>query len=519
MVLTTATYLAIWSAVALFRVLVGFQPHSGQDNHHGSKVAYGGDFEAQRHWMELTWHLPIGQWYWYDLQYWGLDYPPLTAYVSWVCGFFSNMLLGPESIAFESSRGIEDPTHKAFMRGTVLVLDLLVYGSAAWMLARRQSGGGKYDCGYPALWRFVVAMFQPAIILIDHGHFQYNTVALGLSLWCIYYISMPGMRNCVLGSVFFCLALSFKQMTLYYAPIIGCYLLGRCFEKNRFILSRFTTLGATVIATFTVLWWPFVAYGPQGTSPVERLLHVIHRIFPTQRGLFEGKVSNLWCALSVKPFSIRERIPEEFQLATALMLTTLLIVPASIKGFLVGQQYVTRGSIERDTTEYLLAGATSSALAFFLASFQVHEKSLLIALAPATFLLDSEFSGWFSTIATWTLWPLLVVDRLQMGYACAMLIFFSLLQLRNDQGDTAEVPRRSSSFFRRIGMFSWLPVLSHVTMATLHVSEALMTPPAALPDLFPVLWSVVGCGLCCLAYFGSTWNLLMDHEKVKRKQY
>lgn len=45
-----------------------------------------GDYEAQRHWMELTVHLPVQQWYRYDLQYWGLDYPPLTAYVSWMCG-------------------------------------------------------------------------------------------------------------------------------------------------------------------------------------------------------------------------------------------------------------------------------------------------------------------------------------------------------------------------------------------------------------------------------------------------
>lgn len=45
-----------------------------------------GDYEAQRHWMELTINLPVDKWYKYDLQYWGLDYPPLTAYVSWLCG-------------------------------------------------------------------------------------------------------------------------------------------------------------------------------------------------------------------------------------------------------------------------------------------------------------------------------------------------------------------------------------------------------------------------------------------------
>jgi alpha-1,3-glucosyltransferase len=46
-----------------------------------------GDYEAQRHWMEITLHLPLKQWYFYDLHYWGLDYPPLTAYVSWLCGY------------------------------------------------------------------------------------------------------------------------------------------------------------------------------------------------------------------------------------------------------------------------------------------------------------------------------------------------------------------------------------------------------------------------------------------------
>jgi alpha-1,3-glucosyltransferase len=46
-----------------------------------------GDYEAQRHWLEITFHLPIRMWYKYDLQYWGLDYPPLTAYVSWICGY------------------------------------------------------------------------------------------------------------------------------------------------------------------------------------------------------------------------------------------------------------------------------------------------------------------------------------------------------------------------------------------------------------------------------------------------
>jgi hypothetical protein len=55
-----------------------------------------GDFEAQRHWMELTTHLPIKEWYWHDLEWWGLDYPPLTAYHSWLLG----MMLVIEAFEF-----------------------------------------------------------------------------------------------------------------------------------------------------------------------------------------------------------------------------------------------------------------------------------------------------------------------------------------------------------------------------------------------------------------------------------
>lgn len=49
-----------------------------------------GDYEAQRHWMELTVNLPTSEWYRNtssnDLMYWGLDYPPLTAYTSYLFG-------------------------------------------------------------------------------------------------------------------------------------------------------------------------------------------------------------------------------------------------------------------------------------------------------------------------------------------------------------------------------------------------------------------------------------------------
>ena len=54
-----------------------------------------GDYEAQRHWMEITGNLPVDAWFRNssdnDLLYWGLDYPPLTAYHSLVNGKVAEM--------------------------------------------------------------------------------------------------------------------------------------------------------------------------------------------------------------------------------------------------------------------------------------------------------------------------------------------------------------------------------------------------------------------------------------------
>ena len=74
----------ITSAISI-RCLVALGSYSGE-----AEPPMYGDFEAQRHWMEITTALPPKEWYVQtrnnDLMYWGLDYPPLTAYFSYVCG-------------------------------------------------------------------------------------------------------------------------------------------------------------------------------------------------------------------------------------------------------------------------------------------------------------------------------------------------------------------------------------------------------------------------------------------------
>ena len=134
---------------------------------------------------------------------------------------------------------------------------------------------------------------QPAIILIDHGHFQYNSLSLGLTLWAITSV-LRGWQ--VFGSILFCLAINYKQMELYHSLPFFFYLLGRAIlsTSSKHGLFTVTKLGLTVISMFTVCWVPF--YICDGTLGVYQ---VITRIFPVDRGVYEDKVASFWCSLSL----------------------------------------------------------------------------------------------------------------------------------------------------------------------------------------------------------------------------
>ncbi|KAF9431230.1 Glucosyltransferase-like protein [Podila epigama] len=77
----TGAWIAVGAAV-LVRWAVSLGPYSG----FATPLRFG-DYEAQRHWMELTLHRPVREWYSDGSKWWDLDYPPLTAYVSWICGY------------------------------------------------------------------------------------------------------------------------------------------------------------------------------------------------------------------------------------------------------------------------------------------------------------------------------------------------------------------------------------------------------------------------------------------------
>eukprot|EP00882_Tetradesmus_deserticola_P034056 GHRQ01038960.1.p2 GENE.GHRQ01038960.1~~GHRQ01038960.1.p2 ORF type:complete len:127 (+),score=20.37 GHRQ01038960.1:496-876(+) len=114
---------ACFAAVLLTRLLVAISPYSGAQ----TPPKYG-DYEAQRHWMELTTNLPVQQWYRdgpdNEPKYWPLDYPPLSGYQSFVHGQFVKRF-DPAAVALHSSRGYESYYSKQLLRWTVILSDVL----------------------------------------------------------------------------------------------------------------------------------------------------------------------------------------------------------------------------------------------------------------------------------------------------------------------------------------------------------------------------------------------------------
>lgn len=278
------------------RTIISLQSYSGYN-----KPPMYGDFEAQRHWQEITINLPIADWYTNttdnDLMYWGLDYPPLTAYHSWMNGWLAQKL-NTSYIELHTSRGITTQNHQNFMRSTVLIADLFVYIPA--LIFAVKAIGSPSNAILNAL-SMVIVLFYPGQIIIDNGHFQYNNISLGLACMAIAAIFKDFKR---LAAVLFVLALNYKQMELYHALPFFCYLLAHCFEmhitsKSKEIGHRISNgiknvaiLGLIVIVTFALIWAPWL-------RSMDHFKQLLYRLFPLARGVFEDKVSNIWCIVNI----------------------------------------------------------------------------------------------------------------------------------------------------------------------------------------------------------------------------
>ena len=84
-------------------------------------------------------------------------------------------------------------------------------------------------------------------------------------------------------------------------------------------------LCAATIATFGVCWLPFLL-APQ---PLEAIGHVLSRQFPFGRGLYEDKVANVWCSLSLV-LKLKTLLPADSLIKLCTLSTAAGLIPVKL---------------------------------------------------------------------------------------------------------------------------------------------------------------------------------------------
>jgi alpha-1,3-glucosyltransferase len=296
------------------------------------------------------------------------------------------------------------------MRGSVMISDLLLPALLVFHFVIKPK---KRTTTW---WPVLLSVTAPPLILIDYGHFQYNCVSLGLTVCAIIALLT---EKITLGAILFTLAVNHKQMSLYHAVTFFCYMFSTVIIKRADFFTGFR-VGMTILSTLGLMWLPFG----------DRCANVINRIFPIKRGVFEDKVGTFWYVLD-RFLPVKGVIPDTTLARTCAIVSFSMLIPSAI-------QFIVKVSSKKTSTESLqrafLVNLFTNSLIFFLFSYHVHEKSILLAVLAAVLLFEwFPFEMvWFITVASFSLFPLLY----QEGSHMALLLVTSVFLIAAHQAGT-----------------------------------------------------------------------------------
>lgn len=366
--------------------------------------------------------------------------------------------------------------------------DLMVFFPAAvwfvWVYCKGKAEGA-------APWLLAMVLLNPCAILIDHGHFQYNCISLGLTLGAIAAVLA---RNEVVAAVLFSLAINHKQMSMYFAPAFFSHLLGKCLRRQNPIL-HIMKLSIVVLATFAVVWWPYL-------YSLDAIKEVLSRLAPFERGIYEDYVANFWCSTSVV-IKWKRLFTIHYLKSLSLITTVSAFLPSLIQ------------QIKAPSDHGFLYALLNSSFSFYLFSYQVHEKSILLPLLPASLLAIQEplLFGWSVYYALLSMYPLLSRDRLVLQYMALLALFGLIFYSPGGQCNT-----REHKLSTRKKAFMVLPLLCSFA---LHIIYLVLRPP----EKYPFLFEAMIMSLCFSQFVIFTcytnikqWMLDCSSRKIRRKK-
>ncbi|KNC87540.1 hypothetical protein SARC_00364 [Sphaeroforma arctica JP610] len=261
------------------------------------------DFEVHRNWLAITHSLPLSRWYYEDTSIWTLDYPPAFAWFEYILSclavYWDPAMLQIANLNYASRNTV------LFQRFSVIATDLVLYYAvtqyvSTQFITHRQ----RHTC-------VCLVVLNCGLLLLDHIHFQYNSVLLGLLVLSITRIQQGRVLE---GAFLYTLLLNMKHLYLGLAPAFGIYLLrSYCFtQKGSFAYRRFLRLGLLVVFTTALSFGPIIlSMVASATLPISMetsdsnvytvpamntaFKQIMSRLFPFHRGLLHAYwAPNVW---------------------------------------------------------------------------------------------------------------------------------------------------------------------------------------------------------------------------------
>jgi alpha-1,3-glucosyltransferase len=366
-------------------------------------------------------------------------------------------------------RGYESESLKVYMRLTALLVDLICLFPPVYLISNH------FQRQIPQLF-LLIFLLKPDSILIDHGHFQYNSLILGLILTSFYCLFK---QYWYMTCFFFTIAIHSKQMAVYYALAFLAGLIGMTFSHYRY--NRLKFFGEIIKYAFIVVGVSLILWAPWFGS-IENLQSVVTAIFPVHRGLYQLKVPNFWCISDII-FNWESLFSKSTLVILCFLSSSLLSLPSMFSMIL------------NPTKKSFILGFATISMTFFMFSYHVHEKSILLPLLMMP-LVAEVVGGWLTheliLAGCFGLFHLLREDGQEFGYFGIVGLYFifstSYTILREKVQET-EADEMTLDWHSKLYENKLCRLLFVVVAVLLHILALTVTPPSNLPYLWHLLFA------------------------------
>ncbi|KAJ2725816.1 glycosyl transferase [Coemansia sp. Benny D115] len=457
------------------------------------------DFEVHRNWLALTHSLPLRSWYYEDRSEWTLDYPPFFAWFEWVMSQMAP--LWDASIVDVTRLGYASPACVMFQRLTVVVSELVLF----FALRRFVLAGGR---SVQAQVAACLGFLSPGFMFVDHVHFQYNGFLTGL---LVLSLALAREGRDLLSGIVFAVLVCFKHIYMYIAPAYFLYLLlHHCLARRSgridlgASVKRLMALGASVALVFALAFGPFAALG--------QIPQLVSRLFPFKRGLCHAFwAPNVWALYT---FADRLLVASGWHGASAYVAAGTrglvgdsafavlpAVSPAATFAATVAAQIPAYALLvlRRRTPERFIQSVVLCAFASFLFGWHVHEKAVILILAPLGLLLESPSRctlRMFAVLATsgyYSLLPLLFgAQELPIKASVLLIWVLCAMTLLKAKGASAW---RCLSLIERLYVVGFVPLFVATELAPAALFGRMQFLPLALVSVYSavgVLYSWIG---------------------------